>query len=236
MEANHTDYKRCRNRYFRAIRDCKANCWQTFLNSAKGQDIFTAVKYTRPTQSLKTPTLTLGQQCATDFDSKCSMFTSTMFPDPPECQSHYNIQDTDNDKCFPWPEITDSEVKDAIYNSAPNKAAGPDGINFLCLRQVYQAIPTALIDLFKSLLKIGYHLHCWREATGAIIRKPNKPDYSVPKAYRPVSLLNCLGKISEKIIAKRLSYIAEKEGLLHSGQMGGRPGRSAIDAVMALVH
>src|SRR5205807_4088577 len=48
--------------------------------------------------------------------------------------------------------------------------------------------------------------------------------------------LNCLGKVSEKIIANRLSYRAETYGLLHSEQMGGRAGRSAIDAVMALVH
>src|SRR5207237_10245031 len=66
--------------------------------------------------------------------------------------------------------------------------------------------------------------------------KTNKPDYTIPKAYRPVSLLNCLGKIAEKIMTKRLAYIAETQGLLHADQMGGRQGRSAIDAVMALVH
>jgi hypothetical protein len=101
---------------------------------------------------------------------------------------------------------------------------------------VYQAIPIPLTALFKSLLRIGYHPHCWREATGAIIRKPNKPDYTVPKAYRPISLLNCLGKVSEKIMANRLSYMGETYGLLHREQMGGRGGRRAIDAVMALVH
>ena len=139
---NYINYKRYRNRYFRAIRGSKANCWQTFLNSDKGQDIFTAVKYTRQTQSLKTPTLSFGEQYATAFDSKRNMFTQSMFPDPPTCHSNYNIQDTDIDKCFPLADITDSEVKDAIYNSAPNKSPGPDGINFLCLRQAHQAIPT----------------------------------------------------------------------------------------------
>jgi len=37
-------------------------------------------------------------------------------------------------------------------------------------------------------------------------------------------------------MAKRNADIAETQGLLHSEQMGGRPGRSAIDGVMALVH
>jgi len=36
-------------------------------------------------------------------------------------------------------------------------------------------------------------------------------------------------------MAKRLSYLAETEELLHTEQMGGRLGRSAVGAVMALV-
>jgi hypothetical protein len=57
-----------------------------------------------------------------------------------------------------------------------------------------------------------------------------------PKAYRPVALLNCLGKILEKLMAARLSYLAEAYGLLHEDQIGGRRQRSAIDAAMALTH
>ena len=95
---------------------------------------------------------------------------------------------TPTDKSFPWPDITDLEVKDAIFHSAANKAPGPGGINFLCLSHVYRSIPTPLVDLFRVLLTTGYHPHCWREATGVILRKPNKPDYSIPKSYRPVSL------------------------------------------------
>jgi hypothetical protein len=34
-----------------------------------------------------------------------------------------------------------------------------------------------------------------------IIPKPNEPDYSDPKAYRPIALLNCLRKILEKLMA-----------------------------------
>ena len=78
--------------------------------------------------------------------------------------------------------------------------------------------------------------HCWREGIGVILKKPGKPDYSKPKAYRMITLLNCLGKVSEKIIATRLSYLGETTGLLHPEQMGGRKKRSAIDAVMALTH
>ncbi|CUS06678.1 unnamed protein product [Tuber aestivum] len=37
-------------------------------------------------------------------------------------------------------------------------------------------------------------------------------------------------------MANRVAYIAETKGLLHPEQMGGRKGRSAVDAVMALTH
>jgi hypothetical protein len=33
-----------------------------------------------------------------------------------------------------------------------------------------------------------------------IIPKPNKPDYSSVKAYHPIALLNCLGKVIEKLM------------------------------------
>lgn len=67
-----------------------------------------------------------------------------------------------------------------------------------------------------------------------IIPKPGKPDYSIPKAYRPVSLLNCLGKTVEKIMATRMAFLAEKNKLLHKWQIGGRANRSAVDAVLYL--
>ena len=36
----------------------------------------------------------------------------------------------------------------------------------------------------------------------------------MPKAYRVISLLNYLGKVAEKIIATRLSYLVETTDLL----------------------
>ncbi len=43
-------------------------------------------------------------------------------------------------------------------------------------------------------------------------------------------------KVAEKIITTRLSYIAETSDLLDSDQMNDRRQKSAIDAVMILIH
>lgn len=48
-------------------------------------------------------------------------------------------------------------------------------------------------------------------------------------------MLNCLSKISERIIAERLSYIAETTDLLYHDQIGNRKKRSAIDAAISLL-
>ena len=67
------------------------------------------------------------------------------------------------------------------------------------------------------------------------MKKPNKPDYSIPKSYRVISLLNCLGKVVEKIVATALSNLCEENKLLHKGQFGYRKQRNAIDAVAKLI-
>ena len=40
-------------------------------------------------------------------------------------------------------------------------------------------------------------------------KKKNKKDYTISKIYRVISLLNCLDKISKKILTKKLANIIE---------------------------
>jgi hypothetical protein len=47
-----------------------------------------------------------------------------------------------------------------------------------------------------------------------VLRKLQKPTYDVAKAYRPIALLNTLGKVLEKIVARRVSALAEEHDLL----------------------
>ena len=49
-------------------------------------------------------------------------------------------------------------------------------------------------------------------------------------------LLNCLKKISKKIVATQLSHFAEHSNLLHNEQIKDRKNRFAIDASLCLLH
>ena len=68
-----------------------------------------------------------------------------------------------------------------------------------------------------------------------IIKKFNKENYSDFKSYRVISLLNCLDKIFERIIAEKLSYFAEITDLLHFDQIDNRKQKSAIDVAISLL-
>ena len=46
--------------------------------------------------------------------------------------------------------------------------------------------------------------------------KSGKPAYDTPKAFRPIVLLNTLGKLIEKMIARRLQFDAVKYSIFYS--------------------
>ena len=68
-----------------------------------------------------------------------------------------------------------------------------------------------------------------------VIGNPGKNDYTELKAYRSVSMLSCMGKVVEKVVAELLSAEAERRGLLSDGQFGRRKRQSAIDAAAIIV-
>ena len=66
----------------------------------------------------------------------------------------------------------------------------------------------------------------WQNSKVVFIPKPNR-DLALLKAWRPITLINCIGKLGEKVVADEL----QQAGLPHRHQFGGVKGRSAIDAV-----
>lgn len=217
-----------------AIKLAKQSHWNTFLENESPENIFKAMAYTKPLQSDQVPPIQRQNgTLATSFPQQASALKAALFPTPPSSTppswNNYSAHPK-----WHWPSLLMDELLQACNDSHPNKAPGPDGISFAILQQAIGSIPDAFLELYAALLNIGYHPKPWRVGTGIILRKPNKPDYSAPKAYRVISLLNCLGKLMEKVLAKRLSFLAESTDLLMDSQVGGRLGKSAVDAALAL--
>ncbi|RKK39565.1 hypothetical protein BFJ69_g18522, partial [Fusarium oxysporum] len=85
-------------------------------------------------------------------------------------------------------------------------------------------------------LAIGHHPKPFRAAEVVMIAKPGRRDLTNPRAWRPISLLSCLGKGLERLVARRLAWACIHHGVLHPQQAGALPKRSATDLVAALVH
>jgi Reverse transcriptase (RNA-dependent DNA polymerase) len=76
----------------------------------------------------------------------------------------------------------------------------------------------------------------FKESLSVIIPKPGKPNYSTPKSFRPIVLLNTLGKLLEKLLSRRLQFDGVAHGAFHPMQFGGVAQRSTEDAGVYLTH
>jgi hypothetical protein len=133
-----------------------------------------------------------------------------------------------------WAEITPEEVSNALKTASDTSAPGPSGISYRLLKWAHVAAPAALTHIFNLSLFTGHHP--WKHTTVVILNKPNKLDYSLAKAYCPISLLEYTAKLLEKIVAKRVNANIISTNLLSMSQFSSRPHHNAIDAVATLVY
>lgn len=68
-----------------------------------------------------------------------------------------------------------------------------------------------------------YHQHFEHSAT-VVIPKPGKPSCKETKAYRPMALMNTIGKILDSVMARRLQYYTEQYHLLPRKPYGRSEG------------
>lgn len=106
----------------------------------------------------------------------------------------------------------------------------------MLIKWTWEANAECVTDLLTACLKAGHHPKLWKEATVCVIPKPKRADYSLAKNFRPISLLECLGKLLEKLVAKLIYSDMTKHSLVPTTQFGGRNSSSTLDAGLTLVH
>lgn len=230
-------YLTAKNKYFQAIKTAKRDHWNAFLEKEDPQSIFRAMKYTQDSRIQRIPNVkNTANIPQSSFEGKCAAFKEALFPPPPiaDRPSWRNYQP--NKTKWQWPPLTKTELDSVCSMQIKSKSPGPDGITQEIIAKAYNAIPNTFFHVYSILIDVGYHPSCWKMATGAILQKNGKSDYSIPKSYRIITLLNCLGKVAERIIAKRLSHLAETTNLIHKTQLGGRLKKSAVDAALLLTN
>jgi Reverse transcriptase (RNA-dependent DNA polymerase) len=134
----------------------------------------------------------------------------------------------------PLTPIREDEISDVLHSTSTSSAPGPSSINYLLVHWAFETSPDAFLTIFNRSLSLGKHP--WRDALMIIIPKPGKSDYTVAKAYHPISLLECCGKLLEKVVAARLSWEVDHAALIGDRQFGSRHHYSAPDTALCLSY
>jgi retron-type reverse transcriptase len=68
------------------------------------------------------------------------------------------------------------------------------------------------------------------------LAKPRQTDYSDPRAYHLIQLLECIGKVLKEIMADRLTFFLNKYAVTPFTQFGAHKGSSTSDAALTFIH
>lgn len=223
-----------RRAWTRTIEKVKASHWKQFLDEAGEGKLWKAATYMKPRETWGCiPALHVGTNVLSEKEEKAQAFLDAFFPrmdeprgDPPASAP---VE-------LPWQPITELEIERSLKAAKGSTAPGEDDLPTLVWKQLWKYLKHFITEIFTVSINLGHHPQRWRRAKIVVLRKPGKPDYTVPEAYRPISLLNTLGKLLEAVIARRLSYLAEKHGLLPDSQFGGRPGRTTEQALLVFAN
>lgn len=123
------------------------------------------------------------------------------------------------------------EFNIALHNTKNSSSPGFDNINYQSIKNLPQQYIFELIDIYNLILSEGEFPSQWKKAKIIPILKPNSDPFQ-PNSYRPISLLSCLSKLLEKIIAKRIQYWITTESLMTPNQIAYQIGLSTTDALI----
>ena len=131
--------------------------------------------------------------------------------------------------------ITKQDIETTINNLNTKKAHGPDNISNIIIKYIKPSILNILHTLYNISWQKGYHSTIWKIPLTVLFNKPDKPKND-PNNYRPISLINSLSKILEKIIKIKLTNWAEDNNKINDEQAGFRANKSTHDKIFQLTQ
>ena len=126
--------------------------------------------------------------------------------------------------------IEADEYHGVLKSFKKHKAPGPSGISLNLILYLPPNYHRHIRSLYNAVLASRYWPVIFKTSSMIFINKPHKSPTN-PLNYRPISLLEILAKVLEKIISKRLLYYLEFHNFLPQCQFGFRPGRSTIHSI-----
>ncbi|KAJ3553860.1 hypothetical protein NP233_g12550 [Leucocoprinus birnbaumii] len=120
-----------------------------------------------------------------------------------------------------WLPFAWKEMMDALLVCSSRSTPGLDHITWSHLKRtlLVEDVMEKFLAIADACMKVGYWPSHFKESVSVIIPKLGKPTYSTPKSFRPITLLNTLGKLIEKMISTCLQFDCVKHEVFHPNQL-----------------
>lgn len=125
---------------------------------------------------------------------------------------------------------TIEEITKAINQLPKKKAPDPDSITNKMLNKTHDSALQKITNINYAKPSTNYFPAQWKNTNIIFIHKQGKPHKDV-KSCRPISLLNTLSKLIEKIIKNRLDKEIKEKSLIPNQQFGFRTNHGTIQQV-----
>ena len=132
---------------------------------------------------------------------------------------------------LPWAQFVEEEFASFLLKCSNMSTLGPDKLLWryfkiilkdkTCLRNI--------ITIADTCIKLGHWPSHFKISLTIIIPKPNKASYDLSKLFRPIILLNTLGKLIEKVISNRIQFYVVANNFIHHSQLGSLKFKSTTD-------
>ena len=241
----HEMYRQQRNHYSEQIRTAKAEHWVEWLQGLDKSSVWQASRLVTslatdagkariPTLQVKDPTTKRVIKEAVNNDSKGWLFYETFFPpaNPITDPTLQNYQ-------YPPPRwkfenISDEQIHRAIKKLKPYKASRKGTVPNSVLTHAREDLVPYLGPLFRATNSLEYYPQDWALTETLILKKPGKPDYTSPSAWRPIVLSDGIARLLNSCQAEDMVTMCEKHGILPANHFGARPGRTTTDSIHLL--
>ena len=146
--------------------------------------------------------------------------------------NHFEFAELDrlNPDCDLTKPETIHEIQQIIKDFKNNKALRESKINKVLLLNLPILAIKRYRDIINLTISMRYFPIIFKNGLIILILKPGK-DPRNPINYRPITLLEIPGKISEKIINTRVHKFCESNNIFHEHQYGFRAGRGTDIAI-----
>ncbi len=131
--------------------------------------------------------------------------------------------------------ITTNKIKWAISNFGNHKAAGPDGLAPMVLKQPSDRVLEHLRVIYVSSIYSGYVLRSWSKSRVIFVPKPGKGDYTEAKSFCPITLSSFIFKALERVVLVHLEETYDVYNKLNMNQHAFRKGSSCDSALSDMV-